>query len=226
MRAGPPRVYMLFALLELTIFTTSVLLKNTALVALFFAVLLAGIALFYGREVKVERGRIILEWGLLFRWRREITSTDVLDVIDLQSSRYLVLARYRPEVLLVPVGMLIAGILIFMGTEYRWIGLGWVLIGTVELVNYLFSMEERKRGVAMILFVTGMLISIGYLTKPDLMVPIALSGFLMAAIFWEGGPVIGNTLLLVTEKGVYSINYTSTSELKMLISFLGDENEG
>ena len=226
MRAGAPRAYMLFTPLELTIFTASVLLKNTALVALFFAVLLAGIALFYGREVKVEKGRIILEWGIIFKWRREITSTDVLEIIDAQSSRYLVLARYRPEVLLVPAGMVIAGILIFRGTEYGWVGLGWVLFGTVELVNYLSSTGERKLGASVILLVTGMLILIGYVTKPEAVVPLAISGFLMAAIFWEGGPLIGNTLFLVTERGIYSISYASKSELKLLISAMGDENEG
>lgn len=226
MKAGAPRTYTLFMLIEMAIFTAGVLLKDFILMVLFFAVLLVGVGLFYGRDVRVEKGRIKLEWGLLFKREREITSAEILDIIDVPSSRYLVLAGYLPEVLLIPAGMVTAGALIFMRAEYGWVGLLWIYLGLVELVNYLSSMEGRKLGAGVVLLVAVMLALIGYLRGADAIVPIALFGFLTGAILWEGGPVTGNTILLVTEKGIYSVNYTSTSELKDVISALGGGNEG
>lgn len=227
MRAGIPRVYMLFTFVELVIFTASCLRNDVRLVAAFFILLFVGILLFYGREVRVEGNKIILEWGLLFRYRQEIVSTEILDLVDVPSNRYFVFAKYLPEVLLVPAGMVLGGILLLLsGTKYGWSGLGWMLVGAIELVNYATSPEKKKAGTVAILLITGIITLIAYLIKSEMVVPLALFGFSIAAIFWEGGPVTGNLLLLFTERGIYSVTYASKSELKRLISALGDVNEG
>ncbi|ASJ03894.1 hypothetical protein [Thermococcus barossii] len=225
MRAGTPRTYTFLMFIALLIFTASVLLREPVLVAAFLILLSVGILAFYGREVRVERGRVILEWGVLLKHRREITSTEILDIIDAPSSRYLVLAKYRPGVLLLPVSMVGMGLLILLFSENGWIGLGWILLGTIELANHVLSAERRKMGAVGVLLMTGALMFVGYFIAPWKTVLPVLAGFLMAGVLmaaslWSSGPLIGNTLIIVAERGVYSVSYTSRSELKQLISAL------
>ena len=226
MRAGTARAYNLIAFIALVLFTGGVVFESETLLLSFFLILMVAPVFLHGREVRIQGEKIVLEWGLLFKRRVEILPSEIVDVIDASSTRYLIIARYLPEILLVPLGMIAGGVAIFLTSQYRWVGLAWILFGAVEVVNYLTSPEKKREGAAAVLFITGLLTFVAYMLHSGMVVPLALSGLFMAAIIWEGGPVWGNFLLIVTEKGVYSVTYASKSELNRLTPVLGGGDEG
>ncbi|WP_157727047.1 hypothetical protein [Thermococcus siculi] len=225
MRAGATRAYWVAVGVGFAVFVSGVFLNSGPLILLSLCILALGIVLFYGREVRIERGRVILEWGLLRR-RKIITSDDVLDVIDAPSSRYLVLARYLPEAAIVPALMVLFGVLAVFESDLGWVGLGWLLFSGASLVSYILPEAEKGKGALLILLITAVVALAGYYLREKMVVPIVVSGLLLAVMFWEGGPMVVSMVLLVTGDGVYEIRYGSKRELKELLSALGDVNEG
>ncbi len=225
MRTGAMRAYWVVTGAGFVVFILGIFLNSGPLILLSLGILVLGGVLFYGREVHLENGRVALEWGLLRR-RKVITPGDVLDVIDAPSSRYLVLARYMPEVVVLPTLMVVSGVLAVFGLDFGWVGLGWILFGGASLVSYLLPEAEKGKGALLILLITTAVAFAGYYLGEKMVVPIVVFGLLLAAMFWEGGPMVANMVLLVTRDGVYEIRYGSRGELKELLSALGDVNEG
>ncbi|WP_258083183.1 hypothetical protein [Thermococcus thermotolerans] len=223
MRTGNAREYNILLFLELVVFTAGVALENTLLIMAFFILLMVTPVFFHGRAVRVKGRKITLEWGLLLKRHVDISFSEILDVIDASSSRYLILARYTPEILLVPLGMFIGGVGIFFTAQYRWVGLGWMFFGSVELVTYTIS--ERKRAALIIVLITIVFSLLASIIKTSFVVPILVAGVIMAVFVREGGPMIMNTLFIVTERGVYQLRYDSKEEVKNLLSVIGDEGE-
>ncbi|WP_457750829.1 hypothetical protein [Thermococcus sp.] len=224
MRTGTERAHNLLTFLALVVFTAGVFFKSSELMVAFFLLLTAIPILFHGREVRVGGNSIILEWGLLYKRRVELSSSEILEVIDASSTRYLVLARYMPEILLVPVGMIVGGVMIFFTAQYGWVGLGWAFLGSAELVAY--TVPERKMAALIIVLITIVFSLLASIVKTSLVVPILVAGVMMAAFVREDGPIVMNTIFLVTERGVYQLRYDSKDEVKNLLSTIGGGYEG
>ena len=223
MRTGTGRAYSIITFLALALFTAGALFKSEPLLLSFFLILMAAPVFFHGREVRIQEEKIVLEWGLLFKRRVEILPTEVVDVIDAPSTRYLILAKYTPEILLVPIGMIVGGAAIFSTTQYGWVGLGWMFIGTIELVAY--TVPERKRAALIMTFTTILFSLLAGISKTSLMAPFLVAGVLAAALVWKAGAMIMNTIFLVTEREVYLLRYESKDEVKSLLSVMGGGNE-
>lgn len=226
MRAGPHRGYWISVGLGFAIFFAGAIFRSNTLLILSYLLITFGILLFYGRKVQVGEEGIILEWGILFKRRKFIGFSEIIEVVDAPSNRYLAFARYAPEVLILPTIMMVFGILVFFVGEFKWVGLAVILFGGVQLVSYGYSEGERRKGAALILLLTLLVGFIGYLSRIGIAFPLVAIVILFAVMFWEVGPGIMNTLFLITEKGVYQVQYVSKKEVNELLSLLGGANEG
>ncbi len=222
MRTGTGRDYNLIVFIALVLFTAGVVFESETLLLSFFLIIMVAPVFFHGREVRIQGEKIVLEWGLLFKRHVEILPSKVVDVIDASSTRYLILARYLPEILLVPLGMITGGVAIFFTSQYRWVGLGWMFIGTIELVAY--TVPERKRAALIMTFTTILFSLLAGILKTSLMAPFLVAGVLAAALVWKAGPMVMNTIFLVTEREVYLLRYESKDEVKSLLSVMGGGN--
>ncbi|NJD98991.1 hypothetical protein E3E26_04215 [Thermococcus sp. LS1] len=223
MRSGIHRGYLTITTLAFAAFTMGAVFQNDTMLVFSFLLLAIGIFMFYGRKVRMENGRIILEWGFFLKRRKVIEPGDIIEVVDAPSNRYLVFARYMPEVLLLPAVMVLFGFLAFFVTDFRWVGLGWILFGGIQLVSYTYSEAERRKGAALILSLTLLVALVGYFVKVEVVAPIVVSGMLLAGLFWEDGPIFTNMIFIVTREGVYTITYTSRNDIKALLAALGGE---
>ena len=219
MRSGKERCYNIVLFISLLLFTAGVLFNELTLMLISFVTLIGGGVLFYGHEARIENGKLILEWGLILKRRREISVGEIVDLIDANPNRYFVMAKYYPDILLLPMGI-IAGGSVILGTEFPWVGLAWILIGGIKVITYLFPPAEKRRAALLTLVLTGIVVTVAYLIG-TFIVPLISFGIVMAGIIWERGTVLTNTLVLVTEKGIYSVRYLSKLEWEKLMGLLG-----
>jgi hypothetical protein len=227
MRAGPPRVFWWLVLVELLVFVVVGLMEDLRIGAVYFLLLTFLSLISAGREVELTEEGILLSWGYPRLFKRWIPFGEIVDLIDVASSKYLVMARYVPEALIVPLGTILVGVVFFFYGKYPAIGLLWVVWGFSSLVGYVFSRGDRNTAIITFYAVLVPLAVVSYLKMGvDVLFPFITAGLLMGGLMWDEDLWERSMLILVTEKGVYTLNYSSRKEILPLISHLGGAGEG
>jgi hypothetical protein len=226
MKAGPPRAFWWVMLAEMLVFMVVGLVGSLWLTAVYFLSVGVLSILFAGREVELTEEGIILSWGYPRLFKTLIPFEEIIDIIDVASSRYLVMARYLPETLIGPLGTILVGIVFFFYGKYPAIGLFWIVWGFSALVGFVFSRGDKNTAIMAFYTVLVFLALVSYLKMgTDVLFPFVASGAMVGGLMWEGDLWDRSMILLVTENGVYTLNYSSRKEILPLMSRLGEGNE-
>ncbi len=221
MKAGPPRIFWWLTLIELLVFVALGLTEDLRIGAVYFLLLVGLSLIFAGREVELTEDGILLSWGYPRLFRERIPFDEIVDIIDVSSARYLVLARYMPELLIVPLGTLVAGVIFFFYGKYPALGLFWIAWGFSALIGFVFSKGNKKEALVTFYAVLISLAAASYLKMgPDILYPFLAVGILMGGLMWDEDLWERSTVILVTEKGVYMLGYSSREEIMPLMSHL------
>ncbi|MBP1911472.1 hypothetical protein [Thermococcus stetteri] len=115
----------------------------------------------FGRKIKLEDGRLEIEWGWPLRLIREnVELGEVREIVDLESADRLPPIRYYKKravlftVLLVSVGIL--GLKKKPDWAFTW--LGWIYWGILPLLSFVFP--ERRILITVSSFLVGLLVSL------------------------------------------------------------------
>jgi hypothetical protein len=226
MKAGPPREFWWIMLAEMLVFAVVGLVGSLWLTVVYFLSVGVLSIIFAGRKVELTENGILLSWGYPRLFKKEISFGEIVDVIDAASSKYLVMARHLPETLIGPLGTIFIGAIFFFYGKYPAIGLFWIVWGFSTLMGYIFS--RGNKNTALIAFYTVLvpLALISYLKMgTDVLLPFVAAGTLVGGLMWDGDLWERSIIILVTENGVYTLNYSSRKEIVPLMSRLGDEHE-
>ncbi len=191
--------------------------------ALFWSFLL----LFFWRPVRIETGRITLEWGwpVVFI-RREIPFSEIRDIFDLTSSERIRLINYFREIKLLAILWIAVG---FMGmlknaphTSFVWVM--WIYWGFLTL--FMLSFTYRERWVLGIVIFALSLVMARYLYRAGqegVGEYVAITGVSLA-LFSFAGLFTPKGVILVTENDTYILSswddYEASKFFKELGSFL------
>lgn len=171
-----------------------------------------------GRKVEVSGKGITLTWGYILKREEKIESGDILDVIDAGNAKAVTLARYLPEMALLPITMFLIGAWLSL-TGNPQAGLDWAYLGGLLLLPLVFSEMEKKPAIVYILGLSIIfaLLSYSYGFR-GLSLSLLFYGVFLAFLVRYSGVIGSNFLLLVTRKDVYLLSYGSKEEFRNLLS--------
>ncbi|AHF81184.1 Hypothetical protein TES1_1809 [Thermococcus paralvinellae] len=222
LRSGITKELQIALSVELVLFTVGVYYLSEVMIWLVFLALALTLFVFAGKKVELEPGRIILKWGYLRELKKVITAEDVVDVIGASRARHVILAKYMPWLLLVPLGMIIVGVWILLFTSYKFAAFGWLLFGVFQLAGHVFSKAEKNKALVFVLLVTAFIVVYAYSIRLRMaLFQITLIGGIMAGVIWYEGAIGSNYLILVTKDGNYLLTYSDENDIKSLLAALG-----
>ena len=170
--------------------------------------------LLFGRRVKVEKNRLVLEIGWpITLLRVEIAPEEIIEVVDLERVERVLPLRYYKSVIsltLLWIGVGIMGLI----RDPRWsfVWLGWIYWGLMTLLPFLFP-KKAKRGFVLTIFTFGAVMAglarwLGVKEYSLYVLMTIVIGFVYLTDLRE------RTVVIVTEKGTYFVSSLNESEIR------------
>ncbi|NJE49323.1 hypothetical protein [Thermococcus sp. 9N3] len=181
--------------------------------------------LLFGRRVKVDGKRLVLEIGWpVTLFRVEIAPEEIIEVVDLERAEGVLPLRYsKPAIPLTLLWIGVGTLGFIIDPRWSFVWFGWVYWGLMTLLPFLFP-KKAKRWCVLTIFALGIIMSglarwVGVEDYPLYVLVTIVIGFFYLTDFRE------RTVVIVTETGTYFVSSLNESEirefmesLKMLVS--------